>query len=157
MRQRTIRKMLTVITGESYTPNAADREQVVMLKLNDVSHDRIATSIGVSRLTLEYFYAQELDMGVDAILAHCSKRMLFLANQNADLGVALRANESFLKPRVKSWREPHVDVLTGIGDISDRTLEQVEADIERLERQLAAAARAEEAAAGLDPDEAEPA
>ena len=98
--------MLTVITGEAYVPSEAHREMVVILKLNDVSHDRIANAIGVSRLTLEYFYAKELDFGVTAIVAHCTKRMLWLANQNADLGVALKANAMVLQPRVKSWREP---------------------------------------------------
>ncbi|MET0653684.1 MAG: hypothetical protein ABWY63_14330 [Hyphomicrobiaceae bacterium] len=155
MRQRTIRRMLAVVTGENYRPSEADREVVVLLKMNDVSHERIAQAIGVNKLTLEYWYAKELDFGVDAILAHCAKRMIWLANQNQDLGVSLRANQALLQPRVKSWREPHVDVLTSIGDISDQTLEQVEADIERLERQRRAATATEEAAARADPDQAE--
>jgi hypothetical protein len=155
MRQKTIRRMLAVITGEGYSPTEAHRELVVLLKLNDVSHDRIATAVGISRLTLEYYYAKELDLGVTAIIAHCTKRMLWLANQNADLGVALKANAMVLQPRVKAWRDASEDVSEGVGDISDKTLEQVEADIERLERQRRAAADAEAAAAGIDPDEEE--
>lgn len=157
MRQGTIRKMLTVITGEQYSANASDRETVVLLKLNDVSHERIAQAIGISKITLEYYYAKELDLGVDAILAHCTKRMLWLANQNLDLGVSLRANQAFLNPRVKSWREPIVDAAAGIGDISDLSLEQCEAAIERLERQRRASAASAAETAGADPHQEEPA
>ena len=158
MRQRTIRNACSRSSQAKATrPNAADRELVVLLKLNDVSHDRIANAIGVSRLTLEYFYAKELDLGTTAIIAHCTKRMLWLANQNVDLGVALKANAMVLQPRVKTLARAALDVAETVGDISDRTLEQIEADIERLERQRRTAAASEAAAAGTDPDPEEPA
>jgi len=157
MREKTKRQMLSVLTGDAYEPNDSHRRMLLQLKLNDVPHDRIAAALGISRATLEYYYAKELDYGVEAVLAMTADRMLYLSQQNIDFGVALRASQAILQPRVKSWREPHVDAINGIGDISDRTLEQVEADIERLERQLRTAAQAQEAAAGTDPDQAEPA
>jgi hypothetical protein len=153
MRKKTQRRMLAVITGENYTPNDAHREMVVLLKLNNVPNDRISTALGISTLTLEYFYAKELDLGVDALMAHAAKKVLWLANQTTDLGVSLRANEAILKPRVKAWREPHVDVVESIGDISELTLAEVEADIARLERQRGAAFDAQKASARADPDE----
>ncbi|MET0529934.1 MAG: hypothetical protein ABW003_16640 [Microvirga sp.] len=155
MRKKTLRRMLAVIEGSAYEPNESHRRTVVTLKLNDVPHDRIAACIGISRVCLEYFYAQELDLAVDQVCAFATERMLFLASQNADLGVALRANQAILNPRVKSWREAHVDPTSSIGDISDLTLEQCEQAIERLERLKRTATEAEEAAARADPDEAE--
>jgi hypothetical protein len=157
MRKKTQRKMIAVLTGETHTPNDGSRKLVVTLKLNDVTHDRIAACLGINRLTLEYFYSKELDFGVDAVLAHATERMLWLADQNTDLGVSLRATQALLAPRVKSWREPHVDVTEGVGDISDLTLAQVEDAIARLERQRRAATATAGEAAGVDPDEGEPA
>jgi hypothetical protein len=157
MREKMKRRMLTVLTGEHYSPSDAHRKLVVTLKLNDVTHDRIAACLGCSRVALEYFYSKELDFGVDAVLAHATERMLYLANQDADLGVSLRATQALLAPRVKSWREAQVDVTESIGDISDLTLAKVEDAIARLERQRRAAHATAGQAAGADPDQEEPA
>jgi hypothetical protein len=157
MRESTIRRTVAVLSGERYRPSEAHRELVVLLKMNDVPHQRIANALGINQITLEYWYAKELDFGVDALMAHAAKRIVWLSNQDQDLGVALRASQAMLQPRVKAWRDPSVDVNATIGDISDKTLEQLEQDIAALERQRRAATAFEEAAARADPDEAQPA
>ena len=103
--------------------------------LNGLGLDRIAAILGISRSELERHYRPEINDGADRVLLIATDNMLWLAGQRHDLGVSLRANQALLAPRVKTWREP----ASGTGNIDDMDLDTINREIERLERDMAAA------------------
>ena len=133
---------LTVVPGDGsapHTPSAETRRIVVLAMLNGLSLDRTAAILGLSRAALERHYRLEIDDGADRALIEASNNMLWLASQKHDLGVALRANQALLAPRVKTWREPAAEPATSTCNIDDMNLDEINDQIERLERDMAAA------------------
>lgn len=157
MQKRTMRRQLVALGGRLFEPTDAQREMVIILKLNGTPIERIAMALGISRVEVEYHFARELDLGEDAVLYQAAKNVIELANQRLDLGVALRANQAILQPRTKSWRDPKIDPGQSVGDINELTLQEVEAAIARLERERRAASTAADQAEAADPDEDQPA
>ncbi|WP_404292872.1 hypothetical protein ACD578_10560 [Microvirga sp. RSM25] len=137
------RRALTVVSGgnghDPHTPTAESRRLVVLGTLNNLSLDRIAALVGISRADLKRHYRNEIDNGTDLALIEASNNMLWLAHQRADLGVSLRANQALLGPRVRSWREAAPAPSTSESDINDMNLAEIDAEIARLERDMAAA------------------
>ncbi|WP_099507758.1 hypothetical protein [Microvirga ossetica] len=137
------RRALTVVSGgngrDPHEPTADTRRIVVLGMLNGLSLDRVAAILGLTRADLERHYRDEIDNGADLALIEASNNMLWLASQKHDLGVSLRANQALLAPRVKNWREPAVEPAISTGNIDDMDLETINREIERLERDMAAA------------------
>ena len=156
MRESNPRRQLIALGLGAYQPTDAHREMVVILKFNGTPHQRIAMALKISLIELEYWYADELELGEDAVLFKAAQRVLALSAQDRDPGVALRASQAILQPRLKSWREPKLDPSTSAGDIDELTLEQVEREIARLERERRAAFASEDEAASAHPDQAQP-
>ena len=121
------------------TPTDETRRIVVLAMLNGLSLDRVAAILGIARADLEWHYRNEIDNGADLALIEASNNMLWLAAQRFDLGVSLRANTALLAPRLKAWREPAAEPATSTGAIDDMDLETINREIERLERDMAAA------------------
>ena len=110
------RRHLTLVPepepGDTYEPTDDTRRLVILAMLNGLSLNRTAAILGITRAALERYYTTEIDDGADLALIEASNNMLFLAGQRADLGVALRANQALLAPRIRSWREPAAEPAT---------------------------------------------
>jgi hypothetical protein len=156
MRESNPKRQQIALGLGAYQPTEPHREMVVILKLNGTPHQRIAMALKISLAELEYWYPDELELGEDAVLFAAAKRVLALSAQNVDLGVSLRASQAILQPRLKTWREPKLDPATSAGDIDELTLEQVEREIARLERERRAAFATQDEAETAHPDEAQP-
>jgi len=151
MRKKTMRRQLIALGHAPFEPTEDMRQLCRILVLNDTPHDRIATILEISLVQLQYFFAKELDLAKDAIVAVATQRMLDLANQTNDPGVAFRANELVLKTRSKSWRIPSDEAEQG-KPVERMSLTEVDEAIARLERQRRDAAAAADAEAPA-PDE----
>jgi hypothetical protein len=143
-----MRRELVALGHPAFEPSEEQRRLCRVLALNDTPHERIAHILEITLPQLQYFFARELDLSKDAILAIAAQNMLDLSNQRNDLGVALRANELVLKTRSRSWRVPSDEAQEG-KPVERMSLTEVDEAIARLERQrrdAAASADAEEAA-----------
>ena len=140
-----MRRMLVALGHDGFRPTDDQRQYVRVLALNRVPHERIARLLGITMIELQFSFSDELDLAEDEILAVAAANVLELAAQRTDLGVAYRANEMILKTRLAVWREPkQAEEQAGTKRISDMSLEEVEREIDRLERAKARTAAAEE-------------
>lgn len=139
-----MKRMLVALGKEPFTPTAEMRELVRLHAFNGLPHERIAAHLGLELLELRFHFFKELELSNEAILADAARNILELASQRTDLGVAYRANEMILKTRLRVWREPKAaDEGQLHKKIEHMNLEEVEAEIDRLER-IQARATAEE-------------
>ncbi len=129
-----MRRELAALGHDPFDPSDEQRRLCRVLALNDTPHERIAHILEITLVQLQYFFARELDLSKDAILAIAAQNMLDLSNQRLDLGVALRANELVLKTRSKSWRIPTDEAEQG-KPVERMNLAEVDDAIARLERQ----------------------
>lgn len=144
MRYRTLKRMLVALGKEPFTPTDEMRELVRLFALNGMPHERIASHLDLELIELRFHFRRELELSNDAILADAARNILELASQREDLGVAYRANEMILKTRLKVWREPkQAEEAQLHKKVENMSLEEVEAEIERLERVQARASASE--------------
>jgi hypothetical protein len=129
-----MRRMLVALGHEPFTPSDEMREMVRLFALNGLPHERIAAHFNLDLVELRWHFHRELELSTDEILAEAARNVLELASQRVDLGVALRANERLLTTRLSSWREPKEEASQLHKKVDNMTLEEVEAEIERLER-----------------------
>lgn len=150
MRKRRMMRELAALGHAPFTPSDEMRQMVKILVVNDTPHERIATILEISLIELQYHFAKELELAKDELLAISAARMIELARQKLDLGVAFRANELILKTRSKAWRIPAEEAVDG-KPIESMSLTEVDQAIERLERERRnAAAAADPEAATVD-------
>lgn len=134
MREKRIRQELAALGYEPFEPTDLQRDMVEMYVLNGLSEDRIAAALGISITELRYHFHREMNYSRDQLLAQAAGRMVALANQTSDLGVAFRANQLMLQANVKSWRVPSADAPDREDKPVERmTLAEVEEELARLD------------------------
>ena len=146
MRRKRIRRELTALGYRPFEPSEEQRRQVRILSFNNVPHERIATIMEIPLVILQYAFARDLDLATDSIVHTLTERMLELATQQRDPGVAFRATELVLKTRSKAWRIP-TDVTDHGKPVESMNLREVDEAIARLERERRDAAASADAEA----------
>jgi hypothetical protein len=123
--------MLVALGHETWTPSDEQRARVRTLAYNRVPHERIARFLHCTVEELRFHFQHELELGEDEILALAAANIFRLANQQEDLGVALRANQMLLQTRHAGWREPKPTAEDSAQKrISQMTTEELEALVE---------------------------
>ena len=137
------RRDLTVVPSTPYTPSDEQRKQVRAFVFNGLSEERIAALLGITVDELEYHFPAELEFTEDVWLGFAAERMMFLASQNENLGVAYRATNQLLETRSKRWRVPKEDNPNdGRRAINKMALSDVEQELARMDKRRRAAASA---------------
>lgn len=137
------RRDLTVVPREPYRPSDEQRQQVRAFVFNGLSEERIAQLLGITVDELEYHFAGELEFTEDVWLGFAAERMMFLASQTDNLGVAYRATNKLLETRLKRWRVPKEDQPdSGKRRIARMSLNEVEQELARMDKRRRAAAPA---------------
>ncbi len=118
-----------------HKPTESTRAQVRVLVINHTPFSMICRIMVLEPEVLRYHYWRELDLAEEELKAMAAANMLALANQRADLGVAMRANELILKSRSAVWREPKQAPPEDVAKptrVRNMTLEQVESELARI-------------------------
>jgi hypothetical protein len=159
MRRRKIRRELAALGHKPHTPNDQTRAKVRILAFNKTPPEVIANYLSIHVDVLRYWYSRELDLTETEVLAMAAENVLALASQRGDLGVSLRANELVLRTRSRHWREPKAEEppIAALAETKrpDRlTLEEVEAELARIDAPVGRSADAAPAAGTVDPESA---
>jgi hypothetical protein len=146
VRKKRIRKELAALGHEPFEPTDQLREMVKIYVWNGVDEKRIAQLLGIPYDVLVYHFAAELEYSEDQLLGFAASRMFWLASQNQDLGVALRANQHIVQARSRRWRIPKESPEDpGAGDqkrIGKMSLSEVEQELAELDKRRRAASSA---------------
>lgn len=147
--ERKRRELVALGHTKPFKPTDEQRQMVKVYHFNGLGEDRIADLLGISHDELIYHFAAELEYGKDELLGFATGRMFFLAGQNMDLGVALRANQHILQANMKRWRIPKDGEDPGDRGqrrLSRMSLSEVEEELARLDerRRKAASASSQE-------------
>lgn len=146
MRKKRIRRELAALGHEPFQPTKEQREMVQVYQWNGVPHDRIAMLLGISLEELLYHFQAELDLGEDQLLGFAASRIFYLAGQNADLGVALRASQHIAQAKSRRWRipkeAPDDGSSSGTKRIGKMSLDEVEAELAEMDARRRAATSA---------------
>jgi hypothetical protein len=143
MSQRFNERKLVALGYPQFEPTDEQRKMVRILAFNQTPEDRIAEALNIPVPVLRYCFRREMNYATDEVCAIAAQNILELAAQRKDLGVALRANELLVKTRLRSWREPNASDDTPPPRIANMTLQEVEAEIERIKRRGDASAAGE--------------
>lgn len=140
--------MLAALDPRPFEATDELRQMVGLLVFNGTPEARIAAGLDLSIDELRYYFADELGYAQDRLLAKTAARVIALANQDADRGVALNAAKLMLQTRLKSWRVPETEVVEGkpVEAMSLIEVDRAIAELERRRRDAAAFADAEAAA-----------
>lgn len=146
MRKKRIRRELAALGHEPFTPTKEQRQMVQVYNWNGVPHERIAMLMGISLEELVYHFAAELELGDDQLLGFAASRIFYLAGQNADMGVALRASQHIAQAKSRRWRipkeAPDDGSSSGQKRIGSMSLDEVEDELAEMEQRRRAAASA---------------
>jgi hypothetical protein len=152
MKRKTQRRMLSALGYQPFEPSEEQRRQVRILSFNNTPHERIATIMEIPLVILQYAFARDLDLATDSIVHTLTERMLELATQKRDEGVAFNATKLVLQTRSKAWRIPS-DVADHGKPVESMSLTEVDEAIARVNREIrdaAASADAQEAAPDVE-------
>lgn len=130
------KRELAALGQHPHTPTDELRNRVKVLAYNRTPLNMICRLLWLEPETLLYHYHRELDLAETELMAIAASNVIRLANQTADPGVALRANELILKSRSPYWREPRsIDPPQEqqAKRVTQMSLEQVEKELKRLE------------------------
>ena len=130
------KRALAALGQRPHKPTDELRAQIRVLAFNRVPLAQMCRIVVLEPETLLYHYHRELDLAEAEVLAIAASNVFKLANQIADPGVALRANELLLKSRSPYWREPRsIDPPQEqqAKRVNQMSLEQVERELKRLE------------------------
>lgn len=138
------RRDLVLVTNNTWSPSEEQRKQVRAFVFNGLSEERIASILGISVDELEYHFPAELEFTEDLWGGFAAERMMFLASQNQDLGVAYRATKTILETRQKRWRVPKDEPVLqgGARRIGKMSLNEVEEELAAMDKRRRAAASA---------------
>jgi len=144
MREKRKRRELAVLQPdrEPFKPTDEQREQVKIYKWNGLGEERIAALLGLTLDELRYHFAAEMEYSEDQLLGFAASRIFYLAGQNQDLGVALRASQHIAMAKSRRWRIPKEGPEDpGAGDhkrLSSMSLDDVEQELADMERRRGA-------------------
>ena len=130
------KRELAALGQHPHTPTDELRNQVKVLAYNRTPLNMICRLLWLEPETLLYHYHRELDLAETELMSVAAANVIRLANQTADPGVALRANELILKSRSPYWREPRsIDPPQEqqAKRVTQMSLEQVEKELRRLD------------------------
>lgn len=130
-----MRRMLTALGYSAFEPTEEQRRKVRILSFNNTPVERIAVIMEMPLPILTYYFAKDLDLATDAIVTHLTEKMLELATQRDDKGIAFKAGELVLKTRSKAWRVP-ADVVDQGKPVEQMSLVEVDDAIARVERAI---------------------
>lgn len=153
MKRKRARAELVALGHTPFEPTDEQRKQVRIHTFNGLSEERIAALLGITLEELVYHFASELEYSEDEIIGFCAERMVYLAGQNVDLGVSLRASQHVLQARSKRWRIPkdeNAALEGGQKRIGKMTLNEVEQELAKMDERRRAAASAPDTE-GQDP------
>lgn len=138
------RRDLVLVPSTPWAPSEEQRKQVRAFVFNGLSEERIASILGITVDELEYHFAAELEFTEDIWGGFATERMMFLASQNENLGVAYRATRDILQTRQKRWRIPKDEPVMqgGARRIGKMSLNEVEQELAEMDKRRRAAASA---------------
>lgn len=146
MREKRKRRELAALGHPPFKPTKEQREMVQVYQWNGVPHERIALLLGISYDELVYHFAAELELGEDQLLGFAASRIFYLAGQNADLGVSLRAAQHIAQAKSRRWRIPKEmpddGSSSGPKRIKDMSLQEVEDELAQMDQRRRASSPA---------------
>jgi len=137
VRKKRIRRELAALGHEPFEPTDEQRKMVQVYVFNGLEPDRIAQLMGLHLDQLVYHFKDELELSEDQLVGFAAGRMFYLAGQNLDLGVSLRAASHIVQARSRRWRIPKdepIDPAEGQKRISKMSLDDVENELADLEQ-----------------------